>query len=335
MFARTPWFVLLPIVCLATILLHGRPVGATEPTLRVLATTFPVYQIIRNLVQGVDGLSVDLMIPAEMGCPHDYALTPQDMRKLAQADILVINGLGLEEFMGAPVKKANPKLTIVDSSEGVGPILRYSGQTVPNKGGKTGTERRSGNDRHGHDKDHGHHHDHDDGPNPHLFASPRMAALMTGTIGRALAKRHPAGAARIGANAEAYAGRLNQLADDMADLGKRLANTRIVTQHGVFDYLARDMGLEVVAVVQAHGGQNPSAAEMRAIVATIGAKKAGGLFTEPQYPAAVGATIARESGIPTARLDPAANGFDQAPLDYYEQVMRTNMATLEQTLGSR
>ena len=158
---------------------------------------------------------------------------------------------------------------------------------------------------------------------------------MTGTIGRTLAERFPAGAPLIGANAEAYAGRLNRLADDLADLGKRLANNRIVTQHGVFDYLARDMGLEVVAVVQAHGGQNPSAAEMRAIVATIKAKKAGALFTEPQYPEAVGATIARESGIATARLDPAANGPEPAPLDYYERVMRTNMATLEQTLGSR
>lgn len=136
------------------------------------------------------------------------------------------------------------------------------------------------------------------------------------------------------ANGSDYAERMNRLADDLAALSKRLRNNRIVTQHGVFDYLARDMGLEVVAVVQAHAGQNPSAAEMRTLVKTIRLKKAGALFTEPQYPDAIGRTIAKEAGIIAARLDPAANGPEPAPLDYYEQVMRTNLATLEKTLGS-
>ena len=112
------------------------------------------------------------------------------------------------------------------------------------------------------------------------------------------------------------------------------SNNRIVTQHGVFDYLARDMGLEVVAVVQAHAGQDPSASEILAIVKTIKTKKAGAIFTEPQYPEAVGTTIAKEASIVAARLDPAANGPERAPLDYYEQVMRTNLSILEKTLGS-
>jgi ABC-type Zn uptake system ZnuABC Zn-binding protein ZnuA len=94
------------------------------------------------------------------------------------------------------------------------------------------------------------------------------------------------------------------------------------------------MGLEVVAVVQAHAGQNHSASEILKIVQTAKAKKAGALFTEPQYPEAVGTTIAKEAGIAADRLDPAANGPEQAPLDYYEQVMRTNLTTLEKTLGS-
>jgi ABC-type Zn uptake system ZnuABC Zn-binding protein ZnuA len=162
-----------------------------------------------------------------------------------------------------------------------------------------------------------------------------MAALMASAIARGLADRYPAGAAAIAANAQAYGERLNRLAGEMAAVGARLANRRIVTQHGVFDYLARDMGLEVVAVVQAHGGQNPSAAEILALVTTIREKQAGAVFTEPQYPEAVGATIAKEAGIAAARLDPGATGPEGAPLDYYEQVMRANLNILEQTLGRR
>jgi len=293
--------------CCLVLSLHQPHAPAAENKVRILVTTFPLYQIVRNLSQGIEDAEIDLMIPAEMGCPHDYALTPQDMRKLARADLLIVNGLGLEEFLGAPIAKANPRLQVVDSSRGIGQLL---------------------DDVDGEHDQAGH------GSNPHLFASPRMTALLAANIGEGLARAHPAGAARYAANARAYGQRLNRLADDMAALGKRLVNNRIVTQHGVFDYLARDMGLEVVEVVQAHSGQNPSAAEILNLVAAIKAKKAGALFTEPQYPEAIGATVAREAGIVAARLDPVANGPEQAPLDYYEQVMRRNMTILEQTLGS-
>lgn len=59
------------------------------------------------------------MLPAQAGCPHDYALTPQDMSKLAQADILVLNGLGLEAFLGSPSARAQKELHTIDSSKGI------------------------------------------------------------------------------------------------------------------------------------------------------------------------------------------------------------------------
>ena len=55
---------------------------AAEQT--VLATTYPIYQIVRNVTQGRDGVKVDLMLPSQMGCPHDYALTPQDMIRISK-----------------------------------------------------------------------------------------------------------------------------------------------------------------------------------------------------------------------------------------------------------
>jgi ABC-type metal ion transport system, periplasmic component/surface adhesin len=311
--ARRLFFLLCS--CYLVLSLYQPHAWATDEKIRILAATFPVYQIARNISQGVDGVEVNLMIPAEMGCPHDYALTPQDMRKLADADVLIVNGLGMEDFLGAPVSKANPRLKIIDSSLGIDKVIPYSDSEHAGDDHETTAN--------------GH------AANPHLFASPRMAALLAANIAGNLAGIHPAGAARYAANAKAYGRQLNRLADDMAGLGKRLSNNRIVTQHGVFDYLARDMGLDVVAVIQAHPGQNPSAAEMMHVVAAIKAKKAGALFIEPQYPEAAGLAIAREAGIAVARLDPAANGPEQVPLDYYEQVMRHNMTVLEQTLGSR
>ena len=100
--------------------------GAALAQTRVLATTFSVYQIVRNITQNVPDVEVQLMLPAQAGCPHDYALTPQDMSKLAQADILVLNGLGLEAFLGSPSARAQKELHAIDSSKGISGLLPYT-----------------------------------------------------------------------------------------------------------------------------------------------------------------------------------------------------------------
>ncbi|MBI5559034.1 MAG: zinc ABC transporter substrate-binding protein [Deltaproteobacteria bacterium] len=307
-----------PFLIVLALLLACLPARADGNKKTILCTTFPIFQITRNVVSGNSAVTVQLMLPAALGCPHDYALTPQDMQKIARADVLIVNGLGMEEYLGAPVKKANPDLKVVDSSAGIKEILRYAGQDDHEEA-----------DRQEHD------HDQHGGVNPHLFTSPRLAGRLAMNIAAELAELDPAGAATFLANAKAYEEKMQKLADDFSALGKRLGNNRIVTQHGVFDYLARDMGLEVVAVVQAHAGQEPSAAEMLRIVKIIREKKAGGIFTEPQYPAKVGQTIARETGVAVATLDPGASGPENGPLDYYETVMRHNMLVLGKTLGAK
>jgi len=292
---------------LAVLLVLGAVAAQGAP--KVLCSTFPVYQIARNVMAGSGGPAPTLLLPATMGCPHDYALTPQDMAKLADADILVINGQGMEEFLGAPLKRANAKLAVVDSSVGIKELLAYS---------------------------------HDDGDadehagvNPHLFVSPAMAAKLTLNIAAGLAKANPAAAAVYQRNAVAYAAKLDQLAADFVALGKRLKNNRVVAQHGALDYLARDMGLVIAGVVEAHAGQEPSAAAMLDLIKTIREEKVGAVLTEPQYPAKTGQTLAKETGVATAIFDPAASGPEDAPLDYYESTMRRNYDTLAKTLGEK
>lgn len=282
----------------------GAPAGA--PILRVLCTTFPMYLMTRNVAAGRAGVRVGIMLPAAMGCPHDYVLTPQDMQKIAGADLLIANGLGLEEFLGEPIAKANPRLTVVDTSDGIGEIL-YTTEADP-----AGSRPRV--------------------RNPHAFASPALAAIISRNIAAALAGAEPGGRAVFMANAEAYAARLAGLAVACREVSAALPSRRIVTEHAVFDYFARDCGLEIAAVIEEAPGQEPAAARMLQLVGQIRRSGAAALFTEPQYPARVGRTIAREAGIPDAVLDPVASGPDDPPLDYYERVMRQNFETLRTTI---
>ncbi len=302
------------VLCLLTI---GIPLSARADSaeLKLLATTFPMHQLARRVVEGQAGIQLSLLLPAQAGCPHDYALTPQDMRKLADADVLLVNGLGLEEFLGAPIRKANPNLKIIDASRGVDGILPYAADRADKEGY--------------HHESEGRHTE----ANPHLFASPRMMARMAVALAEKLIPLFPEGAERFRANAQSYANELNSLADKFAELSGKVKNNRIVTQHGVFDYLARDAGLEVIAVVQAHAGQEPAAAEMLRLIRTIRTRQAGAIFTEPQYPDKIGRTLSMETEVPLAVLDPVATGPENAARDYYVTTMRGNLAVLEKTLG--
>ncbi|MFA6008912.1 MAG: metal ABC transporter substrate-binding protein [Desulfobacteraceae bacterium] len=171
------------------------------------------------------------------------------------------------------------------------------------------------------------------GLNPHLFASPRMAALLAWNIAKDIEKADPTHANQYSDNAEAYAGKLNALARQFREAGKTLKNRRIVTQHGVFDYLARDMGLSVVAVISAHAGHELSANDILHVVSVVRKEKPGAIFTEPQYPDKAAKTIASETGILLSTLDPVASGPDNPPLDYYEKTMKKNLETLVGILG--
>lgn len=286
----------------------------------VLCSTFPIYQLTRNITTGREGVQVDLMLPSQLGCPHDYVLSPLDMKKMARADILVINGLGMEDFLVAPLQQAKETLVVVDSSAGIKDLLAYQGDH---------------HHAHHHDCDEHHHNHSAEDWNPHLFASPRMVVRLVENIAQGLALADPDGTAVYRANAETYVARMEKLAEQVSGLGEQLGNKRILQPHGIFDYLARDIGLEIIAHMIDDSGQEPAASEMIRLIKLVREQQPAAIVIEPQYPAKVANTISQETGVPVVLLDPVATGPDDAPLDYYETIMRQNLETIAQTWGVR
>lgn len=287
--------------CLLSLALFLSPVPVPAGELRVLASFLPMYLFTRNVVGDASGVSVDLMLPASLGCPHDYALTPGDMRKIAAADLFITNGHGMEEFLGAPVRRANPRVRIVETASGVPPI-------------------RSGEAGGG-------------GINPHTWVSPRNAILQVRAIEKALSEASPGNAPMFRRNADTYVARLAALAGEFEEAGARVRNRNIVTYHNVFDYLARDLGLKIVGEIEETPGQEPSAGEVRKLIRVIREKRAAAVFREPQYPKRLAEMIAGEAGVPVRTLDPVSTG-STAP-STYEDVMRRNLRTILDALGTR
>lgn len=86
--------------------------------LRIVTTFYPVYVAALNVTDGVEGAEVHNMAGPHAGCLHDYQLTPSDARKLAEADLLLANGAGMETFLDK-IRAHNPGLEIVDTSKGI------------------------------------------------------------------------------------------------------------------------------------------------------------------------------------------------------------------------
>ncbi len=313
------------------ILPQAASAAAGQGKLRILATTYPVYLLARNVVQSNPGAQVDLLIPAQTGCPHDYALTPKDMQKLAQADVLLLNGLGLDDFMLKALPNAKPGLVVVDSSAGITPLKEDNAH-------EDGDEDHDGHDhaaRHGHEESgHGHHHDHG-GVNPHAFASPRLAAVMVKNMAQGLAKADPQNAASYESNASAYEKVLSGLSDRLAALGNKAPNKGIALMHDALSYMARDGGLEVVAVIQEDEDAQPSAGRLITVAKILREHKPALIASEPQYSDKAVQTLAREVGIPAAQLDSLASGPASPSLDHYEKTMNNNINILEKYFEPR
>lgn len=272
------------------------PCAQAAANFRVLASTYPVWLFCRNVCDGLEHVKVELLVPAMAGCPHDYSPGPADLRKLENANVLVINGLGLEGFLLKSKKSVAPNLPVIDAGRNVTPLLQSLEDPHPGES------------------------------NPHIFAAPRQASIMVSNIGEGLAVYDPEHGEQYMANAKAYAEQLWRLGQSMETLGINAQNRSIALQHDALAYLAQNAGLDIVAMLPAM--QNPSAARLASLQKELREAKPALIATDTQYSAKMANMISTELGIPCAPLDPVANGPENAPLDYYEKAMEKNLETL-------
>lgn len=256
---------------------------------RVVATTFPVWLFCRNVCENAHDVSLELLVPAQAGCPHDFSPGPGDMRKLEGADALVINGMGLEDFLPALEAGSVRFPRIVDASGGMPEVS------------ETGMD------------------------NPHIFASPARAAQMSLNIAAGLGALDPANAALYEKNAAAFAKRLTAISDRLGAIGRTAQNRGIVLEHDALEWLAQNAGLNILETAQNH----ESASSLKRLRKLISEQKPALLAGDTQYNDSVLELLSRETGVPAARLDPVANGPADCPPDYYETMMLRNCVILE------
>lgn len=301
-------------IVLLLLLLLLLPVRAGAASLSVAATTYPLWLLARAVTHQVPDVQVSLVIPAGTGCPHDYAPTPADMLKLEKAQCIIANGLGMEAALRQTLE--HRREAVLDGGALLAVPLRDYADRLP----------------HATAAPDGHHHP-ADAVNPHIFASPRLAAQLAAGIADALSRRDPAHARLYAANAAQLQQALLALHHRLEALSAAGSGQRaVVLQHDSLAYLALDAGLRIAAVVQTADDEPPSASRLLSLLKTIRSQKPVLLLGEPQFSPRAMQTLSGETGVPLLMLDTLASGPEDVPADHFLRVMQHNVQQLEASL---
>ena len=290
----------LPIVALTVL-----PTLAQPKKPRVVATFLPMYLFTRGIV-GKDG-QVEVLVPPGSGA-HEYQATPANAKAVAQADVVVMNGLGFEEFMAGLLKNAgNKRARVIDASRGIKPMGEKQ-------------------EKHSHSHSHGgHSHSHSQG-NPHVWLDPVLAIQQVSNIRDGLIAADPANAQTYRANATTLINQLQQLDKEFQTRLAPVKGCKFIAFHDAFPYLAKRYGLQQMAVVELpEDALTPKDVQRVKTAAQKFQVKA--LLSEPGVDDKRLQQIANELKLPVKTLDPLEGG--KLEPDYYFQVMRQNLATLE------
>ncbi len=272
--------------------------------LSILTTFAPIRSLTSNVAGDVADVSV--LVPPGAG-PHDYSFSPADIQKISKADVLVMNGAGLEGWLQKGIKNAGGKnLLVVDTSAGINLITGLDVRSLPGVHAEA-------------DPDAG-------GPNPHIWLSPLNAIKQVQNIRDALVSRDAANAETYRSNADAYVERLKKLDADIRAATDSFANKNLITFHDTFPYFARDYGFNVIATFEEFPGKEPSPRAIQQLRQVIASGHVRALFAEPQFSSKPMQVIGKEFNLPVVQLDPMETG--NGSRDFYEEVTRKNLDAL-------
>jgi zinc transport system substrate-binding protein len=279
---------------------------AGDCNLSIGVTLHPYYSWVKNIVG--DTARVTPLIPPGSD-PHTYQPMPADLEHLQNLDVLIINGVGHDEFVNPMLKAVDHKsLKIINTSKGL-PLLPSYTQHYAFEGENQKVSY-----------------------NSHTYIGVTSAIQQIQAVARELGKLCPEQAKMYKKNARAYAKKLrNMLSTALAEIDTVDTNTlRIATVHDGYAYLFQDLGIEVAAVVQPRHGIEPSARQLQDTIKRIKRAKVNILFAELDYNKKYVDIIFQETGCRIYKLSHISGG--EYTKDFFAQAMQKNLDDIVQAL---
>jgi len=273
------------------------PVNKTK----VVTTFLPMYWFTKAVAG--DAADVSILVPPGSEV-HEYQATPDNVKAIATANVLVKNGLGLEEFLADTVKNTqNAKLTEIDASKGIQALQEISPVE------ETGKEA----------------HDQGDG-NPHVWLDPVLAKQQVSNIRDGLIAADAGNKATYEANAANYTKQLDDLHNKYQQTLQKYPSCTFITFHDAYPYIAKRYNLKQVAVVEIPEDQL-SPTDVQNAVKAVKKYQVKALFGEPGVDNKLLTSLSKDLNLTLRELDSLENG--ETNPEYYFQAMEKNLQTLE------
>jgi ABC-type Zn uptake system ZnuABC Zn-binding protein ZnuA len=273
------------------LLLSAAASFAAEMKPLVVTSFLPLYCWAVNVAG--DHARVESLLPPQAE-PHDYAFTPGDARKLNAANLVIVNGMGLEPWLTKwtrSVPHAEQKLIVISAT-------LDASQRID--------------------------------ANPHFWMDPRLACIAVSNIASALSRADPEHALSYTSNAVTYVRALQRLDADIRAALEGVTNRAIVTYHDAFPYFAHRYGLEIVGVVEQIPDVNPAPKYLAHLSRTIRARGVRAIFIAPNSASRLARQIAKDLRVELVELDTIEAGA--LTPEAYERAMRANLDALRRTL---
>lgn len=293
------------LIALASLLLAAPATPQEKPIdkLKVTAT----FSILADLAKNVGGDRVEVSaLVGPNADAHVYSPSPADAKRLADAKVVVVNGLGFEGWIERLIKASGRNAAVVSATKGVKP-------------------RRTGGQGHGHS------HDND----PHAWQSVDNVKTYVTNIRDGLSTADPAGRSAYEANTAAYIAKLEALEREVRDTVAKIPSDRrkIITTHDAFGYFQQAYGIDFIAPTGVSTESAPSAKDVARIITQTKRQKIPAVFMENVTDPRLLKQIADESGAKIGgTLYSDALTDEKGPAPTYIDLIRHNIRTLSAAL---
>jgi ABC-type Zn uptake system ZnuABC Zn-binding protein ZnuA len=285
----------------------ARSASAPAQPLKVIAVETFLADIAQNIAG--DRARVEALIPVGLD-PHAFEPAPSDVVKIAQSQVLIVNGAGLEEWLQRLLNNAGGQRLVIEASHGLA-------ARVPPAGDPAAAEHPEGD--------------------PHFWLDPTKAVRYVENIRDGLSQADPAGADVYAKNAQAYIAQLNDLDQWITAQASQVPPARrlLVTNHESFGYFADRYGFKIVGAIvpSVTSNASPSAQEMAALVDRVRAAGAPAVFLETGANTQLADQLAHETGIKvvTGLLTHSVSAAG-GPAPTYLEMMRYNTTMIVNAL---
>ena len=295
-----------------------------EDELQIVTTFLPITQF-ATAVAG-DRAQIVQLLPANID-PHDYQARPSDIQAIANADVIIKNGLEMEFFLDDMIENAeNADLALIDTSQGISTLESTEEHSHSHSHNEEAHDEEV-HDEGSHDEENHGEENHGDA-DPHIWLDPKRAIKQVENIKDGLIAADPEGETVYTANAEAFITELTALDTEIAEVLSPFEGQTFVVLHDFAGYFADSYGLQFQALVELPE-DNPSPEDIRRVIETVQSEGLSTILAEPQVEQASFETIANDLGASISTFNPMETGDSAATdPDNYIDNMRQNAENL-------